>query len=77
MLKYSDMLVLSQSGTNHKKSDGSGGRGGVCGKRVGEVWLARIFSCLYENFISIIIFLVQPLVGFCGENLLHTFSILN
>ena len=32
---------------------------------------------LFENFISIIIFLVQPLVGFCGENLLHTFSILN
>ena len=64
MLKYSDMLVLSQSGTNHKKSDGGGGRGGVCGKRVGEVWQARIFSCLYENFISIINFLVQPLVGF-------------
>ena len=77
MLKYSDMLVLSQSGTNHKKSDGGGGRGGVCGKRVGEVWLARIFSCLYENFISIINFLVQPLVGLGGENLLHTFSILN
>ena len=52
------MLVLSQSGTNHKKSDGGGGRGDVCGKRVGEVWLARIFSCLYKNFFGIIIFLV-------------------
>ena len=38
MVKYSDMLISSQSGTNHKKSDGvGGGGGGGCGKRVGEV----------------------------------------
>ena len=58
MLKYSDMLVLSQSGMDHKKSDGGGGG---CGKRVGKVWLARIFSCLYKNFISIIIILSATL----------------
>ena len=47
---------LSQSGTDHKKSDGGG-----CEKRVAEAWLARIFSCLYENFISIIIILSATL----------------
>ena len=61
MLKYSDMLVLSQSGMDYKKSGGGGSGGGGCGKRVGKVWLARIFSCLYKNFISIIIILSATL----------------